>query len=458
MSRFTTWRRVFAVAAVLLLASAGAAIAQEQTGNLYGSVTDTQGEALPGVRVELTGIGAPRTQFTNPQGQFRFLNLDPGNYALAASLEGFSTVEYPDVNVRVGRNTTLEITLSPAVEEVITVTSESPLLDERKVSRGTTVSQIELEKIPTARDPWAIVTQTPGVLSDRINVGGNESGQQAVFVAPAATDDENSFAVDGVLITDMAAIGSSPTYYDFDQFEEMQVSTGGTDIEKVSAGASLNLVTKRGSNNPRGSARFLLTDANKQFGIFEQGTPDFATSCARRRQRRAADKQTLTGTPGNSINEVVDFGFEAGGPIVRDKLWVWGSYGRNDIKQFAQTGDPDNTLLENTAIKFNGQPTGQLGRRLLEPWRQDQGRPPPGLELRDRDHLEPERPDRDLEDRGHARLLLGLLPDRPVLVRRRRLRAAVEGLELPEPEPADRERAAPGRRRHLAQQLLRRHQ
>ncbi|MFW6012259.1 MAG: carboxypeptidase-like regulatory domain-containing protein, partial [bacterium] len=178
MNPTTTWRRALAVAAVLLLASGGAALAQEQTGNLYGVVTDPEGAALPGVRVEVTGVGAPQTQFTDAQGQFRFLNLDPGNYQLTANLEGFSTVEFPDVDIRVGRNTTLEITLSPAVEEVITVTAESPLLDERKVAKGTTVSQIELEKIPTARDPWAIVTQTPGVLSDRINVGGNESGQQ----------------------------------------------------------------------------------------------------------------------------------------------------------------------------------------------------------------------------------------------------------------------------------------
>ncbi len=356
MSRFTNWRRILVVAAVLLLASTGSLFAQQQTGNLYGSVTDNQGGALPGVRVELSGIGAPRTQFTGPQGQFRFLNLDPGNYALSASLEGFSTVEYPNVNIRVGRNTTLAIKLSPAVEEVITVTSESPLLDERKVSAGTTVSQIELEKIPTARDPWSIVTQTPGVLSDRINVGGNNSGQQAVFTAPGVSDNENSFAVDGVVITDMAAIGSSPTYYDFDQFEEIQVSTGGTDVEKISSGASLNLVTKRGSNNPRGSARFLKTDASKQFDVFKQGKSDLAGELENGDGNGGFNQQTAASTPGNNINEIDDFGFEAGGPIVRDRLWVWGSWGKNDIKQFKQDGSPDNTVLENSAVKFNGQP------------------------------------------------------------------------------------------------------
>ncbi len=354
MSRFSNWRRIFALAVVLLLASAGMAVAQEQQGNLYGTAHDTQGAALPGVTIELTGIGAPSVQVTNAQGQFRFLNLDPGVYHLTASLEGFSTVEYKEVNIGVGRNTTLELTLSPAVEEVITVTSESPLLDERKVSRGTTISQIELEKIPTARDPWSIVTQTPGVLSDRINVGGNNSGQQAVFTAPGVSDSENSFAVDGVVITDMAAIGSSPTYYDFDQFEEIQVSTGGTDVEKISSGAALNLVTKRGSNNPRGSARFLKTDHKKQFDLFEQGTSDINSELENGDGNGGLKPQPAIS--GNNINEINDFGFEAGGPIVRDKLWVWGSWGKNDIKQFQKDGAPDNTVLENTAIKFNGQP------------------------------------------------------------------------------------------------------
>jgi Ca-activated chloride channel family protein len=75
------------------------------------------------------------------------------------------------------------------MEEAITVTAESPLLDERRISTGATVSQAELEKIPTARDPWAVLQTTPGVLTDRINVGGNESGQQMVMVTKRGTRD-----------------------------------------------------------------------------------------------------------------------------------------------------------------------------------------------------------------------------------------------------------------------------
>lgn len=102
-----------------------------------------------------------------------------------------------------------------AVEDVITVTAESPLLDERRISTGAVISQTELEKIPAAGDPWAVLAEQPGVLTDRINVGGNESGQQSVY------------SVGGVVITDMVAIGSYPACYDFDSFEEMQISTGG---------------------------------------------------------------------------------------------------------------------------------------------------------------------------------------------------------------------------------------
>jgi len=336
-----------AVAFALLMGTAATTVAQEETGNIYVKVTDTQGTALPGVTVELTGMGAPRTMVTNTAGEVRFLGLDPGDFSLRASLEGFSTLEYPTINVRVARNTSIEVQLSQAIGEVITVTSESPLLDERKLATGTSITRVELEKIPTARDPWSVMNQTPQVLVDRINVGGNQSGQQANFRAPATNRYENDFLVDGVQITDMAATGSSPTYYDFDQFEEMQFSTGGSEITKTSAGVSVNLVTKRGTNEFRGSGRYMLTDANGYFGLLEQGDANVSADLAPGQDELA----------GNQIDRIEDYGFEAGGPALRDRVWLWGSWGRNDIRQFAAGGTPDNTALENTVIKVNAQIT-----------------------------------------------------------------------------------------------------
>jgi hypothetical protein len=352
------WRKALVVAAVLLLAGTGTAYAQLQTGNLYGTTTDNQGQALPGVTITLTGAGAPQVQVTNAEGQFRFLGLSPGSWAIKAELEGFSTVDYPNIAIGVGRNTTIEVTLTPALEEVITVTSESPLLDERKVSTGTTVTATELEKIPTARDPWVILQQTPGVLVDRINVGGNESGQQSTYVSPGTNSNNSVWAVDGVVITDMGAIGSSPTYYNFDAFEEMQVTTGGTDVSLATGGVTMNMVTKRGTNEWRFSGRYLLTDQDWQSdtSIDDSEFPP-------------AQRATFVNLPGgefsqgNRIISVDDYGAEFGGPIVRDRLWIWGTYGVQEIDlRTAQTvispnGDPDLTELESYGAKLNAQVT-----------------------------------------------------------------------------------------------------
>jgi hypothetical protein len=89
---------------------------QLQTGNLYGEVTDPRGNPLPGTTVILSGNGsAPQVQVTNAQGQFRFLGLMPGTYNVKAELEGFATVNDPSVVIYLGRNTSLPITLQPAI-------------------------------------------------------------------------------------------------------------------------------------------------------------------------------------------------------------------------------------------------------------------------------------------------------------------------------------------------------
>jgi hypothetical protein len=340
---------LLALTIVGLIVGGGAASAQLQSGNLYGKASDQDGAALPGVTITLKGGAGAQVQVTDEQGQFRFLGLDPGAYSLEATLDGFSTVNHPSLTVNVGRNTTIDLVLQAAITDTITITSESPLLDARKITAGNTVDKLEMEKIPTARDPWAVLQSTPGVLTDRINVGGNESGQQALYVGPGAQCDQSTWALDGVTITDMSATGSSPGYYDFDSFEEMQVSTGGSDITQMAPGVALNMVTKRGTNEWRGTARYLVSDDGSQSDLdFDEGDLGKAGPW-NNNAGQSSFKQ------GNRISKVEDWGFEIGGPVVRDRAWIWGSYAKPKIDLLTVSDFQDLSTLEETNVKLNAQ-------------------------------------------------------------------------------------------------------
>jgi len=191
-----------AVAATVLLLISAAAVAQQQTGNIYGKVIDRSGGPLPGVTVTLDTGAAQEVQVTNAQGEFRFLSLPPATMQLKAEMDGFTPVEHPNVVITVGHNTSIEVTLSPAasskVEDTIIVTAENTaLLDERKIGPTTNVNAVELAEIPTSRDPWTILSSAPGVLVDRVNVGGNESGQQSTYVGPGSFGTNSVWSVDG---------------------------------------------------------------------------------------------------------------------------------------------------------------------------------------------------------------------------------------------------------------------
>ena len=361
------WGRLVAFAAVLLVLGSGAAFAQLQTGNLYGKVSDQTGAVLPGVTVTLDTGEAPEVQVTNAQGEFRFLSLAPANYKIKAELQGFSPVEYPHIVINVGRNTNIEVTMNSAVEDVITVTSESPLLDERAIRTGNTVSQNELARIPTARDPWTVLQSTPGVLIDRVNVGGNESGQQSTYTGPGSMQAQSIWSVDGVVITDMAAIGSTPSYFDFGAFEEMQISTGGSDATIATGGVVLNLVTKRGTNEYRGSARYLQAPGSTQ------STTGFSASqLPTDPYKNPPTKQPEFGSGfSNKINKVDDWGGEIGGPILKDHIWAWGSYGQQDVSvqtlpsALSPNGLRDTTKLPTWNAKVNAQVTASNSLTLF---------------------------------------------------------------------------------------------
>jgi hypothetical protein len=339
--------RRLVVSTALVVALLSAPATAQQYGDIFGAVQDDENTALPGVTMELAGMGAPRLTTTDEKGQYRFLNLDPGFYHLRAELDGFSIVEQPNVVVALNRSTTINFTLTSAVEELVTVTSETPLLDERHFAKGTVISQVELETIPTAREPWAIFNQTPGVLTGNVNVGGSESGQQTAFLGLGTTVWDNDWLIDGIQITDMTGVGWSPTYYDFEQFESVDIATGGADVTKNTSGVSINMVTRRGTNEFRGTARFLSVK-DDGLGFLGNSSPDF--DCGDLHPDQDCDTFTT-----NRIEAIAEYGFEAGGAAIKDKLWFWGSYGVQDIDLIAAGGDADQTVLENTSVKVNGQ-------------------------------------------------------------------------------------------------------
>ena len=129
------------------------------------------------------------------------------------------------------------------------------------------IGRDELEGDPElARPLGAHAHRSPGVLVDRVNVAGSESGQQSQFVAKGADPKDSVWTLDGVVITDMAAIGSSPDYFTFDAFDEINFSTGGIGRPGARRAASgINLVTKRGTNNFHGSVSGYFTHDDLQW-------------------------------------------------------------------------------------------------------------------------------------------------------------------------------------------------
>ena len=310
--------RVGAIAALLaLVLGVAPAEAQVQTGEVSGRVTDESGAVLPGVTVTLSSpvLIQPQTAVSSETGSFRFPLIPIGTYSVKFELPGFKTVVREDITVTIGFNASVNQQLAlSTVQETVTVSGESPIVDTKSTTAKTTFDLESLQSIPSARDPWVMLERTPGIAMDRANVGGTQSGQQSGYVARGSGSGNNKWSIDGVDITDMSATGASPIYYDFDMLQEMQVTTGGADASQQTGGVGINFVTRSGTDRFRGSGRYYLTDESLQ--------GDNITD-------EVKLQRSGSGAP---IQNIKDYGFEVGGPIVRGKLWYWGSLGRQDIK------------------------------------------------------------------------------------------------------------------------------
>jgi hypothetical protein len=246
-----------ALGLVLSLTICSSAFGQTQfSGRIDVAVKDSSGAIVPGATVDLSGQEIHST-VTDARGEAHFLNLAPGMYQVKVALSGFTTFSSANIPVAAAGAVPLPVTLSVGgVATEVNVTAGVPVIDVKKNTTVTTVSIEELQNIPSARDPWVVLQSVPTVMVDRVNVGGSESGQQSNYYAKGAPGTANTWNLDGVPITDEASQGSSPTYYDFDAFQEISITTGGADVQSTTPGVQLNFVMKSGSNIFHGDGRF----------------------------------------------------------------------------------------------------------------------------------------------------------------------------------------------------------
>lgn len=312
-----TLRRVLVASLLVVLACTTRGYAQQQTGEIFGRVTDNSGAVLPGATVTVAGptLLQPRVVTASDTGSYRVPELPIGLYSVTFELTGFRTMVRQDIRITIGFRAQVngQLDLS-SVQESVTVTGESPLIDTRETGTKSTFDLQALQNLPSARDPWVMLERAPGIMMDRVNVGGNQSGQQSGYISRGSSTGNNKWAIDGVDVTDMSATGASPGYYDFDMLEEMQITTGGADASQQTGGVGINLVTRSGTDTFKGSGRFLVTD--------EQFESDNITDELR-------SQGAGSGAP---IQNIKDYGFEVGGPIKRGKAWYWGSYGTQNVR------------------------------------------------------------------------------------------------------------------------------
>ena len=334
------WRSFLARVLIWFVALAGLglyATAQTNTGNVYGTVTDEQGSALPGGTAQLTGPAAPQTTTVDAGGQFRFLKVPPGKYSVIVTMPGFTTVTQENVIVVLGRSSNVEIKMRISnVQENVVVSGATPLIDTRKVETGATFSHDELTEIPTARNVWNLIQQVPGVQVDTVDVAGAAS---AVTGGPdfiTKGSGNVSYKVDGSTITDNTygapfnrQNGGTNTFFDFDTFQNVEIATGGSLLEQENSGVTINVVTKRGTNELKGSARYNYASHSWQ---------------SDNRSQEAIDQGFNT----NQIRYIREWGAEVGGPIVKDKLWLWAAGSRQDISTLPTQVDTESTTAAQT--------------------------------------------------------------------------------------------------------------
>jgi len=295
-----------ALVATLVLA-APAVMAQETTGGIQGTVSDTVGTLIAGAIVEANGPLGKIGTTSDAEGRYRFPRLAAGTYVVTASFQGYNSSTAENVRVTLGENITVEFGLQKAAfEEEIMVYSDTVVIDFTESQTAMSVREWEIELLPRGRDFTDVVNFAAGARTE--NQGGG-------IMIDGASGLENKFIIDGLDTTD-PQIGDSAVPMRAEFMEEVQVKSAGYMAEYGGAmGGVINAVTKSGTNEWHGSL-FVDYENNDWNGSqrseleFDLDDPFVAFLATYERDDRVR----------------YDPGFSLGGPILRDRWWFFASY------------------------------------------------------------------------------------------------------------------------------------
>jgi hypothetical protein len=278
--------------------------------SLTGVVRDTSGAVLPGVTVEAASpalIEKVRSAITDGSGQYRIVELQPGTYTVTFTLAGFNTVKREGIALTGSFTASVNVELRVgSLEETITVTGESPVVDVQSTRRQQVLDREIIAAIPTGRNYYGLAVLVPGINTAANDVGGIAGPATVTFSNHGGPLSEGRLQIDGIGVGS-AVGGSGVSYYvaDTGNAEEVTFTTSGGLGDAEVGGPVMSIVPRTGANTIRGS--FVANGATSGM----QGSN--YTEALRQAGLRAPER----------LIKVWDVNGAFGGPVKRDRLWYF---------------------------------------------------------------------------------------------------------------------------------------
>jgi hypothetical protein len=276
-----------------------------------GVVKDATGAVLPGVTVEAASpalIEKVRSVTTDANGAYKIENLRPGTYTLTFNLPGFSTVKKDAIELQSNFTSTINAELKVgAMEETVTVSGESPVVDVQSNTKAQILPREVLDAVPTAHTIQGVGQLVVGVTLTAPDVGGSQAMQQTYFTVHGLGAAQTSLMMDGMIINGLQGDGAIQTYTNDAGNQEMVYQTGGGTVDSPTGGVKINMIPKEGGNRFSGS----LFQGYESTGLQSDNLSSHLASLG----VKSVDK----------IGTYNDTNATMGGPVAKDKLWYFGS-------------------------------------------------------------------------------------------------------------------------------------